>query len=132
MEAVIISLLAPVARRRMQRWVEAQVDGLRAQGQGSGIRLGRLVAASPSQGGDWLIEVERDGRDVALEDDIALSLILTELAAIGLRPRLFVVTREPGAQRTRDAHSAGAAAGAARRQLGRHARPACRRSSRAS
>lgn len=128
MEEVIISLLAPVARKRMQRWVEEQVDGLRAQGQASGVRLGRLVTASPSQGGDWLIEVDREDRDVALEDDLALGLILTDMAALGLRPYLFVIARDPGARRSRDAHHHGVGAGGARRQLAPHVRPACRSS----
>ncbi len=128
MEQIVISLLAPVTAKRIQRWVEEQVDGLRAQGQASGIRLGRLTPSRPSQGGDWLIEVDRQDRDMALEDDVALAAILTELAAMGLRPHLFVISRELGARRTRDAHSAGAGTGAARRQLARHTRPACRSS----
>ena len=125
MDEIVISLLAPVAPQRIQRWVEEQVDELRAQGSGSGVRLGRLVPSFPSQGGDWLIAVEREDRDGPLEDDFALAMILTDMAILGLRPRLFVISREPGARRSRDMHSAGA--GTARRQLVRHARPACRR-----
>lgn len=125
MDEIVISLLAPVAPQRIQRWVEEQVDELRAQASASGVRLGRVVPSSPSQGGDWLIAVEREDRDGALEDDIALAMILTDMAILGLRPRLFVIAREPGARRSRDVHSAGA--GTARRQLARHERPACRR-----
>ena len=125
MDEIVISLLAPVAPQRVQRWVEEQVDGLRAQAGAGGVRLGRLVRSSPSQGGDWLIAVEREDRDGALEDDIALATILTDMAILGLRPRLFVISREPGARRSRDVHSAGA--GAARRQPARHTRQTCRR-----
>ena len=125
MDEIVISLLAPVAAHRIQRWVEEQVDELRAQASASGVRLGRLVPSSPSQGGDWLIAVAREERDGPLEDDVALAMILTDMAMLGLRPRLFVVAREPAARRSRDPHSSGA--GAARRQLARHARPACRR-----
>ena len=125
MDEIVISLLAPVAPQRVHRWVEEQVDGLRAQASGGGVRLGRLVPSSPSQGGDWLIAVDREDRDGALEDDIVLAMILTDMAILGLRPRLFVIAREPGARRSRDVHGAGA--GAARRQLARHTRQACRR-----
>jgi hypothetical protein len=125
MDEVVISLLAPVASQRVQRWVEEQVDGLRAQGRASGLRLGRLAASSPAQGGDWLIAVDRVDRDVALEDDIALALILTDMARLGLRPQLFVISREPGTRRSRDAHSA--RDDAPRRQLLRHTRQTCRR-----
>ena len=124
MDDIVISLLAPVSPRRIQRWVEEQVDGLRAQASAGGVRLGRLVPSSPSRGGDWLIAVDRGDRDDALEDDIALAMILTDMAILGLRPRLFVIAREPGARRSRDAH--GSAAGA-RRQPARHTRPTCRR-----
>jgi hypothetical protein len=124
MEEVMISLLAPVAPQRVQRWVEEQVDELRAQGRASGVRLGRLARSSPAQGGDWLIAVDREDRAVALEDDVGLALILTDMAILGLRPYLFVISRDPAARRSRDAHSSGA--DAARRQLARHSRPACR------
>ena len=123
MDKVVISLLAPVTPRTIERWVEEHVDELRAQGRGNGVRLGRLVASSPAQGGDWLIEVDRDDRDVALEDDLALALILTDMAVLGLRPQLFVVSGERGPRRSRDAHRSAAG----RRQPARHSRPACRR-----
>ncbi len=125
MEEVVISLLAPVEPRRVQHWVEAEVDRLRARGRAGGVRLGRLVASSPAQDGDWLIAVDREDRSMALKDDVALASILTDMAILGLRPRLFVVCRQPGARRSRDAHDAGAAA--ERRQPARHGRPACRR-----
>ena len=123
MDTVVISLLAPVTPSTIERWVEQQVDELRAQGRSCGVGLGRLVASSPAQGGDWLIEVDREDRDVALEDDLALALILTDMAVLGLRPQLLVVSSERGARRSRDVHRSGAG----RRQPARHSRPACRR-----
>lgn len=125
MEEVVISLLAPVAVRPVQRWVEEHVDELRARGRADGVRLGRLVRSTPIQGGDWLIIVDRDNRDVALEEDLALGLILTDLAVLGLRPHLFVITREPGARRSRDTHRPGA--DGSRRPLARPTRAASRR-----
>lgn len=126
MEDIVISLLAPVPPpRRDARWVEEQVDRLRARARSLGVQLGRLTPSRPSQGGDWLIKVERDDRDTALEHDITLALILTDLARLGLRPCLFVITRERGTPRSRDAHRSRTAA--PRRQPVRH-RPACRSS----
>lgn len=125
MEEVVISLLAPVAAPPVQRWVQEQVDELRAQGRADGMRLGRLVRSTPIQGGDWLITVDREDRDVALEEDLALGLILSDLAALGLRPCLFVIDREPGPRRSREFHRAGA--DAARRPLVRPTRAALRR-----
>jgi hypothetical protein len=111
MEEVVISLLAPVAPQRVQRWVEEQVDGLRAHARAGGLRLGRLARSTPAQGGDWLITVDREHRSVALEHDVALASILTGLAIMGLRPCLFVISKDPGARRSRDAHGAGVSAG---------------------
>lgn len=127
MEDVVISLLAPAPPpRRDTRWVEEHVDRLRAQARSLGVQLGRLTPSRPSQGGDWLIKVERDDCDIALEHDITLALILTDLASLGLRPCLFVITRERGTPRSREAHRS--PTDAPRRQPIRHTRPACRSS----
>jgi hypothetical protein len=112
MEEVVISLLAPVAPQRVQRWVEEQVECLRAHARANGVRLGRLVRSTPAQGGDWLIAVDRDDRAVALEQDVVLAAILTGMATLGLRPYLYVISREPGAGRSRDAHRPGVTTGA--------------------
>ncbi len=90
MDEVRISLLAPVARERIESWVEEQVDRLRAQGRATGVRLGRLTPAQPAQGGHWLVEVDLHARDVRLEDDVALASILTDMELLGLRPHLLV------------------------------------------
>lgn len=127
MEDVVISLLAPAPPARCDaRWVEEHVDRLRAQARRLGVQLGRLTPSRPSQGGDWLIKVERDDPDTALEHDITLALIMSDLGRLGLRPCLFVITRERGARRSRDAHRA--RTDAPRRQPVRHTRPTCRSS----
>ena len=93
MDEKIISLLAPVSRERIERWVEDQVDRLRGEASRMGVRLGPLSAAGPGQGGDWLVEVELRNRHVPLEDDVALASVLTEMALLGLRPQLLVTSR---------------------------------------
>ena len=92
MDEVRISLLAPVARERIESWVEEQVDRLRGQGRATGVWLGRLAPADPEQGGDWLVEVDLQARDVRLEDDVALAAILTDMELLGLRPHLLAAT----------------------------------------
>lgn len=124
METVVIALLAPVTSSSMERWVERQVDELRAKGRATGVLLGPLARSTPAQGGDWLIKIDREDRSAALQDDVALGLILTDLAILGLRPQLFVVSGERRAGRSRDAHRSGANG---RRQPARHSRPSCRR-----
>ena len=125
MDIVVIALLAPVTPNRIERWVEAQVDELRAQGQASGVRLGPLTRSTPARGGDWLIGVDREDRSVALQDDLALGLILTDMAVLGLRPQLLVVSSgERRGRRFRDVHRS---SGEGRRQPARQSRPSCRR-----
>lgn len=92
MDETIISLLAPVSRERIERWVEGQVDRLRTEASSTGVRLGPLSSGGPGQGGDWLVEVDLRDRDVPLEDDVALGSVLTEMALLGLRPQLSVRT----------------------------------------
>ena len=124
METVVIALLAPVTPSSMQRWVESQVDELRAQGRANGVLLGPLTPSTPDKGGDWLIKVDREDRSAALQDDLALGLILTDMAILGLRPQLFVISGERRGGRSRDVHRSGADG---RRQPARHSRPSCRR-----
>ena len=124
METVVIALLAPVTPSSMERWVERQVDELRVQGQANGVMIGPLARSTPAQGGDWLIKVDREDRSAALQDDLALGLILTDLAVLGLRPQLFVISGERRGGRSRDVHRSGADG---RRPSARHTRPDCRR-----
>lgn len=124
MDTVVISLLAPVTPSHIERWVEKEVDELRAQGRASGVRLGPLTRSTPARGGDWLIAVDREDRSAALQDDLALGLILTDMAVLGLRPQLFVLSGERRGRRSRDVHRSGADG---RRQPARHSRPSCRR-----
>ena len=124
METVVIALLAPVTPSSLERWVEKQVDELRAQGRANGVLLGPLTRSTPAQGGDWLIKVDREDRAAALQDDLALGSILTEMAVLGLRPQLFVIAGERRGGRSRDVHRSGADG---RRHPPRHTRPDCRR-----
>ena len=129
MDQVVISLLSPgVPPRQIEPWVERHVDRLRDLGRGGGVDLGRLARSSPIRGGHWLIDVRRDGRDVAPEEDVVLAMIVTDMEALGLRPQVFVISREPAARRSREGH--GTRAVAARRQPARQTRPDCRASSR--
>ena len=106
MDHVTISLQAPVSAGPMQRWVEEQVDRLRVDGLAGGIVLGRLVRASPSESGDWLVAVGLRARAEPLEDDTALARILAELHRLGLRPALAVASGRAGApaQARRSSH----------------------------
>ena len=98
MDEVMISLAAPVSSTKIERWVEGQVDRLRAEARPSGVRLGQLSPAYLPPGADWLVEVERENPEVRLEDDSALNDILTDMALLGLRPQLLVASpRAPSA-----------------------------------
>ena len=92
MDKVMISLVAPVSRHKIERWVEEQVDRLDGEARASGIRLGRLAPGRLAQGGDWLVDVDRGDRDGRLEGDTALASVLTSFALLGLRPRLLVAS----------------------------------------
>ena len=91
-DEVLITLRAPVSPEKIERWVEDQVDRLREEARATGVRLGRLAPGSHPQGADWLIEVDLQDRDVELEHDAELALILTHMAVLGLRPQLLVTS----------------------------------------
>ena len=91
---ITIALRAPVAGKRIERWVEQHVDSLRDAAWSSGVRLGRLWPAWRREGPDWLLEVDLRDRQLAPEDDPLLDLILMEMTLLGLRRR--VVERPHG------------------------------------
>lgn len=91
MDEVMISLQAPVAWKKIDRWVGEQLDRLRIEAWPTGVRLGPLVDASPVRGADWLVRVDLGDRAVRLEDDVALASVLTDMERLGLRPALFLV-----------------------------------------
>ena len=129
MDQVVISLLSPdVPPRQIEPWVDKHVGRLRELGRRGGVELGRLERSSPIRGGHWLIDVRRDDRDIALEEDVVLAMLVTDMEALGLRPQVFVISREPAARRSRNGHAARAVA--ARQQPARQSRPDCRASSR--
>jgi hypothetical protein len=95
MDEVVISLLEPLAIEKTERWVEEEVDRLRELARPRGIRLGPLERSTPAQGGDWLIPVDRLVEDIPLEKDVVLAGIVIEMAWLGLRPHLLVISQEP-------------------------------------
>lgn len=95
MDDVVISLLAPVARQAIDGWVEEQVARLRVEAQPRGVQLGRLVRSRPSQGGDWLVHVDLEPRDVPPQEHLALACVLTDMERLGLRPALFLISARP-------------------------------------
>src|SRR5918998_2070547 len=92
---ITIALRAPVAGKRIERWVEQHVESLRAGAWSSGVRLGRLWPAWRSQGPDWLLDVDLRDRQVAPENDPVLDSVLMEMKLLGLRPRIVEGPSEP-------------------------------------
>jgi hypothetical protein len=101
MDTVMISLLAPkkVSPQRIDPWVAEQVYRLRSRWLISGVGFGELRRSSPSKGGHWLIDLDLRARSGPLERDVALAGIIVDLARLGLRPQLFVLT--PGRRHER-------------------------------
>ena len=96
MTDVTIALRAPVAARTIEGWVEERVAALRDAAWSKGVRLGELSRAWQAQDADWLLEVDLRDRAVALEDDLVLGSILTEMALLGLRPELLMSSDQQG------------------------------------
>ena len=92
MNQVMISLTAPVSTGKIEPWVNEQLERLRREANARGIRVGRLAPVCLPHGADWLVGVDRADRDVRLEDDAALNLVMTDLALLGLRPQLLVAS----------------------------------------
>jgi len=94
MNEVMVSLLAPagVPPEQIDMWVEEQVYRLRARWRISGVGIGELTRSCPSEGGHWLIDLDRSARTGPLEKDVALAGIITDFERLGLRPELFVRT----------------------------------------
>jgi hypothetical protein len=89
MGQITIALRAPVAAKPIGRWVEQEVEGLRAAAWSSGVRLGRLWPAWRGQAADWLLEVDLRDRQVDPEDDLLLDSVLMEMKMLGLRPHVL-------------------------------------------
>lgn len=92
MDQTVISLLSPTRDGKLDGWVEVEIERLRIEALEIGVRLGRMGRATPAEGGDWLIELDRRAGDPPLEEDVALATVLTEFEILGLRPNLFVVS----------------------------------------
>ena len=90
MPQVMIGLRAPVSADKIEGWVREELDRLRARAVALDVWLGPLSRPRPAQGGDWVIEVDVEDRDVRPEDDQALGSILLDMELLGLRPQLLV------------------------------------------
>ena len=86
----MIALRAPVSADKMAGWVKEEVDRMRGRAVALDVWLGPLARPQPAQGGDWVIEVDLEDRDMAPEDDVALASILLDLELLGLRPQLMI------------------------------------------
>ncbi len=88
----MIALTAPVSADKIAGWVKEEVDRMRARAVALDVWLGPLSRPQPAQGGDWVIEVDLEDRDVAPEDDPALGSVLLDLELLGLRPQLMIAS----------------------------------------
>lgn len=88
----MIALRAPVSADKMAGWVKEEVDRMRARAVALDVWLGPLARPQPAQGGDWVIEVDLEDRDMAPEDDVALASILLDMELLGLRPQLTIAS----------------------------------------
>ena len=90
----------PASDRELERWLEAQVDDLRARAARATIRLSRIGQEAPD--GDlhlgWLVELESDDDEPIIEDG-HLRDALRDMRLLGLHPTLLAPARFPGDRR---------------------------------
>jgi hypothetical protein len=81
----------PVAAEELERWLDQQVEGLRAQAARGTVRLSRLVQELPSVdiGIGWLLELELPEDEPLLDKD-GLAAVLRDMWLLGLQPMLLV------------------------------------------
>jgi hypothetical protein len=81
----------PISSDELERWLEQQVKGLRAQSPQGTIRLSRLTQGLPSSEVDigWLLELELPEEDALLERN-HLAEVLRDMKLLGLQPTLLV------------------------------------------
>lgn len=80
----------PVSASELERWLEQQVDQLRADAPQGTVRLSRLTQGLPNVDIDigWLIELELPEGDPLLARD-RLSDALRDMRMLGLQPTLL-------------------------------------------
>jgi hypothetical protein len=80
----------PISSDELERWLEQQVDGLRAEAPQGTIRLSRLTQGLPSSDVDigWLLELELPEEDPLLERN-RLAEALRDMRLLGLQPTLL-------------------------------------------
>jgi hypothetical protein len=80
----------PVAAEELERWLDQQLEGLRAQTARGTVRLSRLVQELPSVdiGIGWLVELELPEDEPLLDKD-GLAAVLRDMWLLGLQPTLL-------------------------------------------
>jgi hypothetical protein len=80
----------PISSDELERWLEQQVDALRAEAPQGTIRLSRLTQGLPSSDVDigWLLELELPEEDPLLERN-RLAESLRDMRLLGLQPTLL-------------------------------------------
>lgn len=80
----------PVSADELERWLEQQVNGLRAEAPQGTVRLSRLTQGLPSADIDigWLLELELPEEDPLLKRN-RLTEALRDMRLLGLQPTLL-------------------------------------------
>jgi hypothetical protein len=80
----------PVSAEELERWLDHQVEGLRAEVPQGTVRLSRLPQELPSidVGIGWLLELELPEDEPLLDED-RLAAVLRDMRLLGLQPTLL-------------------------------------------
>jgi hypothetical protein len=80
----------PVSAEELERWLDRQVEGVRAEAPRGTVRLSRLVQELPSVdiGIGWLLELELP-EDESLLNEGRLADVLRDMRLLGLQPTLL-------------------------------------------
>jgi hypothetical protein len=81
----------PVSADELERWLEHEVDDIRAESPQGTVRLSRLTQGLPNLDIDigWLIELELPAGEPLLARD-RLAGVLRDMRLLGLQPTLLV------------------------------------------
>jgi hypothetical protein len=80
----------PVSAEELERWLDEQVEGLRAEAPHGTVRVARLTQELPSidVGIGWLLELELPEDEPLLDED-RLVAVLRDMRLLGLQPTLL-------------------------------------------